>query len=205
MNEQRKIDYLNKHRIIYRRDPINDKPTEVYTWGKFFEGGTYECYTLFDTSAKINTYKSLRWHLYVLWYLNHNMSQDKFESIARYIADKNNGFVSFYISGSALDQIIYDVSMMDLESPPSNKMRKIIFNDTCGLTPTEKLKIVGSLIGKKKILESDIYEAMLFIHDNREKITIKRISSELGCSDRTIIRNMSNELKKEKKLLNDQL
>ena len=62
---ERNLDYLNRRRIIYRRNPIDDKPSEVFEWGNFYEEGTHECYTLFSTKAKINTYKSLKWHLYV--------------------------------------------------------------------------------------------------------------------------------------------
>ena len=66
----RKLDYLNQRRIIYRRYPLDDKPTEVYDWGWYYEHGTHQCYELFRSKAKITTYKSLKWHLLVLWYLN---------------------------------------------------------------------------------------------------------------------------------------
>ena len=65
-----KLEYLNRKRIIYRRNPINDIPTSVYNWGWYYKDGTYECYELFRSSAKINTFRSLKWHLLVLWYLN---------------------------------------------------------------------------------------------------------------------------------------
>ena len=38
--------YLNKRRIVYRRNPITDKPTLVFEHGKFYEDGTYQCYDL---------------------------------------------------------------------------------------------------------------------------------------------------------------
>jgi hypothetical protein len=82
MSHDRNLDYLNKRRVIYRRIPINDKPTQEYDWGYFYEQGTTECYELFRSKAKIPTYKSLKWHLYVIWYLNPNMDQNEFESIA---------------------------------------------------------------------------------------------------------------------------
>ena len=69
----------------------------------------------------------------------------------------------------------------------------------------EKLSIVGQLIGRKKISDSEIYDAMLLMHDNKEKINITKLAKMLGCSTRTIHRNMSNELKKEKELLNKEL
>lgn len=63
----RRMNYLVDNKIIYRREPITDKPSKVFEWGSYYENGTYQCYTLFNTKAKINTYKSLMWHLLVLW------------------------------------------------------------------------------------------------------------------------------------------
>ena len=93
--------------------------------------------------------------------------------------------------------------MCDLEEPPKNKLRKFIFKDNSGLTLSEKLSIVGKMIGKaKRIHEDDIYECMLDMHDMGNKITISKLAKLLNCSARTIHRNMSNELKREKELLN---
>ena len=50
-----------------------------------------------------------------------------------------------------------------------------------------------------------IYQCMLDINELGKKITITRLAGLLNCSARTIHRNMSNELKKEKELLNQQL
>src|SRR5210317_711219 len=93
----RYLQYLNKRRIVYRRNPITDKPTLEFEYGKFYEDGTYECYDLFRSKAKITTYKSLKWHLLVLWYLNPQITQDKFTELAEYIAKEQNGFTSFAI------------------------------------------------------------------------------------------------------------
>jgi hypothetical protein len=203
MSYDRRLDYLNKHRIIYRRNPINDKPTESFDWGFYYEHGTKECYELFRSKAKINTYKSFKWHLFVLWYLNPQLTQDAFTDLAEFISNRKNGFVIFNISQQLLDNIIYEVSLQDLESSPTNKLRKVIFKDNTGLSITEKLSIVGQIIGKsKKVSESDIYEAMLYMHDLNIKITIKKLAEHFNCTTRTIHRNMGNELKKEKELLN---
>jgi len=202
----RNIEFLNKRRVIYRRGPITDKPTDEYDWGSFYEDGTTECYDLFRSKAKITTFKALKWHLYVLWYLNNNMDQNEFETIVRHICNKVNGFVTFNVSEQLLQSMMYDVSLQDLETPPHNKTRKIIFKDNSGLTLNEKLSIVGQMIGKtKKVTESDIYDAMLYTHDLNVKITIKKLADHFGCTSRTIHRNMSNELKKEKELLNQSL
>ena len=61
----RNLEFLNKRRIIYRRSPITDKPSESFDWGDYYEDGTHECYELFRSKAKINKYKSLKCHLIV--------------------------------------------------------------------------------------------------------------------------------------------
>ena len=201
----RNTTYLDKHRIIYRRNPITDKPSEIFDWGWFYKEGTHQCYTLFNSRAKITTYRSLKWHLYVLWYLNPQMDQESFDAMAAYICNKRTGFVTFKVSEQLLQSMVYDVSLMDLERPPPNKLRKVIFKDFTGLDMRQKLSIVGKLVGRSKISESEIYDAMLLINDSQIKITVTKLADTLKCSTRTIYRNMSNELKKEKELLNQQL
>ena len=117
-----------------------------------------------------------------------------------------NGFVSFNVSEHLLDKVIYGVSMSDLETPPKNKLRKVVFKPFSGLTKEDKLKRVGQLIGvTNKIHPDDIYAVMIDMHDNNKKITIRRISELLNVSSRTIHRHMCQDLKREKELLNQQL
>ena len=206
MSHKRNLEYLNKHRIVYRRMPITDKPDVEATYWDHYIYGTYECYELFRSKAKINTYKSLKWHLLVIWYLNPQLDQDKFEDIANVIANKDHGFITFTIPKQLLKQIVYEVSMSDLEKPPKNKLRKVIFKYGNMLSKEEKLRIVGSLIGRsKRVHQDDIYECMLDLNDWGKKITIARVAGLLDCSTRTIHRNMCEELKREKELLNQQL
>jgi len=198
--------YLIDRSIIYRQDPINDKPTIDTDKYMFFENGTYECYHLFNTKAKITSYKSLKWHLYTLWYLNPKMNQEQFDSLAKFICDKRNGFVTFDISTWHYEKIVYDVLMSDLEKPPKNKLRKVIFKDYSMLSVSEKLSIVGKLIGKTSNVDAEsIYQCMLDLNHFGRKITWGIIADLLQCSTRTIYRNLNNELKKEKELLNQQL
>lgn len=202
----RNLNYFNNNRIVYKRNPINDKPTHETNQYMFFEQGTHECYALFASKAKITTFKSLKWHLLVLWYLNPQLDQDSFMVVAEIIAHKPNGFTSFAIHADLLRKIVYEVSMLDLDEPPKNKLRKVIFKYGSGLSKEKKLSIVGELIGRsKRVHEDDIYECMLNIHDLGRKINIKQLSLWLECSTRTIHRNMSEELKREKELLNKQL
>ena len=206
MSHERKLKYLNDKRIVYRRDPITDKPDQENEYYMFYLNGTHECYTLFASKAKITTYKSLKWHLLVLWYLNPQLDQDEFMKIAEIISVKENGFTSFTIHIDLLKKMVYEVSMLDLDKPPKNKLRKVIFKYGNRLSKEKKLSIVGELIGRsKRIHTDDIYQCMLDMNDMGKKVTIRRIAGLLDCSSRTIHRNMCTELKREKELLNKQL
>ena len=206
MSHNRNTKYLDDKRIVYKRDPITDKPTQENECYLYYEDGTYECYHLFNSKAKITTYKSLKWHLLVMWYLNPQLDQDQFMEIAEVIANKEQGFTTFAIHAELLRKMVYDISMLDLEEPPKNKRRKVIFKPYNKLCIEEKLRIVGELVGRsKRIHPDDIYQCMLDINDWGKKITIGRIAGLLDCSTRTIHRNMYTTLKREKELLNKQL
>ena len=202
----RNLNYFNNNCIVYKRDPITDKPTYETKQYMFFEQGTYECYHLFTSKAKITTFKSLKWHLLVLWYLNPQLDQDQFMKVAEILAHKPNGFTSFAIHAELLRKIVYEVSMLDLDEPPKNKLRKVIFKYGSMLTKEEKLRIVGELIGRsKRVHKDDIYQCMIDLNDINKKITIVSLAKLLDCTSRTIHRNMCADLKREKELLNNQL
>ena len=199
----RNLKYLNDKRVIYRRYS-SDVPTSSHSWGWYYADGTYGYYALFNNKAKINTIRSLKWHLLTLWYLNPNLNKNKFTILAEYIIYKENGFVTFNIGKKLISQVVEDVFRQDLDHPPKNRLRKIVFKDSSGLSTIEKLQIVGQVIGQAKgIKEDDIYEAMLYIHE-QENITIPKIAKALKCTTRTVYRHMSEELKEEKQLLNKQ-
>ena len=197
----RNLKYLNDNRIIYRRYS-SDIPTTSFSWGWYYKDGTHGYYAMFNSKAKINTIRSLKWHLLTLWYLNPDMDKDKFTLLAEYICYKQNGFITFSAGTKLTTKIIEDVYKQDLESPPKNRLRKIVFKDSSGLTTIEKLQIVGTIIGQAKgIKQDDIYEAMLYIHE-QGTITVGKIAKALKCTNRTVYRHMGKELKLEKQLLN---
>jgi hypothetical protein len=205
MSHDRNLKWLNDRRVIYRRDPITDIPTIETNQYKYYEDGTHEAYCLFNSKAKITTYKSLKWHLLVLYYLNEKLLDLEFASICHFLADKNNGFVTFFIKSKVLHEMIKDVINQGGD-PPKNKLRKVIFKPYSGLDLSGKLKIVGQLIGRSKIDNGMIYDAMLYIrYDLKQKVTISKIAKILGCSTRTIYRNMDSYLKIEKHTLNEEI
>tara|TARA_R100000654_G_scaffold12848_1_gene27972 strand:- start:3460 stop:4077 length:618 start_codon:yes stop_codon:yes gene_type:complete len=205
MSYERNLKWLNDRRIIYRKDPDTDVPTIETNQYRYYENGTYQCYHLFNSKAKITTYKSLKWHMLVLYYLNmDNIINSDFVTVARFIANKENGFVTFFIKNKLLEDMIRDV-LMQGGDPPANKLRKVVFKPYSGLDLSGKLKIVGKLIGRSSIDKDMIYETMIDLNDMGKKITISRIAGLLNCSARTIHRHMCDTLKQEKQTLNEEL
>ena len=198
MSHDRNLKWLNDRYIVYRRDPVTDVPTIETKQYKYYENGTHECYHLFNSKAKITTYKSLKWHMLVLYYLNEDI---ELEHVFRFIANKDNGIVTFFIKQRILDEMIKDVIAQGGD-PPANKLRKVVFKPYSGLDLSGKLKIVGQLIGRSSIDKYDIYDAMVEING---RITISKIAKLLGCSTRTVHRHMCDELKQEKQRLNEEL
>ena len=142
----------------------------------------------------------------MLWYLNPQLEQEEFTNIADVISGKQHGFTTFKIHPEMTRRMVYEISMLDLDEPPKNKMRKVIFKYGNGMCKEEKLRIVGQLIGRSKTITKDnIYELMLSLNHSGWKITMQRLALRLNCSARTIHRNMGEELKREKELLNKQL
>ena len=202
----RRFKYLWDKHVIYRRDPISDIPDEETDQYMFYKDGTYQAYDLFKSKAKITSYKSLYWHMLVLWYLNPNWEDSDAMDIATYLSYKPNGFVTFNINKWNIARLVYEVSCLDLDEPPRNKLRKVIFKVGCGLTKSEKLSIVGKLVGRMNgVKKEDIYTSMLLINDSDEKITIAKLAKSLKCTPRTIHRRMCNELKKVKLELNEEI
>ena len=141
-------------------------------------------------------------------------------TIATYIAHRPNGFTTFNMNKWNIARLVYEVSVLDLETPPQNKLRKIIFKHNCGLDKIEKLKIVGKLIGRLRgVQKEDIYETMLLVNENDQKITIaklansldvtpitiSKLASSLKVTPRTIHRHMCEELKQVKEELNEEI
>ena len=181
MSHDRNIKWLNDRHVIYRRDPVSDVPTVETAHYKYYEDGTHECYHLFNSRAKITTYRSLKWHFYVLYFLNQDPWRNGLDSVFEFIANKENGFVTFFISDKKLQAMIDEVFVKG-GRPPVNKKRKIIFKPWTPLTPEDKMRIVGQLIGRSRRIDNEaIYQCMLDLNEYGQKITVGRVAGLLNC------------------------
>ena len=195
---ERNLEYLHENRIIYRNIPkdISDMvETEQYY---YYPSGTNVCYTLFQGDHKISSYKALLWNFLVLKYLNPGVD---LLHVFKFIADDSNGFIYFNIRD--LDTMIDDVMSSD-DTPPVNKTRRVVFKSNTKLTSSQKISLANSLIHRKRITTKLIKHVIPVIAEKKEKITYKKIADVLGCSVKSISRNIDTELKnKISKINND--
>ena len=197
--------YLWDNEVVYRRDPTTDVPDIETKQYMFFKNGTHQCYDLFRSKAKITSYRSLYWHMLVLWHLNPEWEDGDAYKILIFLMDKSNGFTTFSLNKWNMKKLIHELSVLDRDEPPRNKIRKVIFKDFSGLSKSEKLSIVGQLIGRSSITKEDIYETMLYKNSCNEKITISWLPETLKVTPRTIHRRMCQELKQVKTELNEEI
>jgi len=204
---ERQFKYLINKRVVWRQDPTTDIPDEETKQYMFYKEGTYQFYDLFRSKAKITTYRSFKWHMLTLWYLNPNWEKKDALDVAIYLSYKPNGFTTFTINKWNVERLVEDVYNMELDEPPRNKLRKIVFKQFTGLDKIDKLRIVGTLIGRLRGIDAtDVYEAMLQTNYKGSKITILGLAKMLNVTPRTIYRRMDKypELKQEKQLLNEE-
>ena len=88
INMERQFKYLTNNRVVWRRDPITDVPDIETKEYMYYKDGTYQAYDLFRSKAKITTYRSLKWHMLVLWYLNPSWTEHDAMDVAMYITNK---------------------------------------------------------------------------------------------------------------------
>ena len=163
----RKFKYLIDNYVVWRRNPTTDIPDEETDTYMFYKKGTYQCYDLFRSKAKITTYRSFMWHMLVLKHLNQDWSSKDVLDIATYIANKNNGFTTFNMNKWNVQRVVKDLDLIDSSDPPRNKLRKVIFKFNCGLDKSQKLSIVGKLIGRSSVAQEDVYVVILVLLQNK--------------------------------------
>ena len=95
---ERRFKYLWDRQVIYRRDPTTDTPDEETEHYMFYKEGTHQYYDLFRSKAKITSYRSLYWHMLVLWHLNPEWEDKDVLEIVNYLTWKPNGFITFHIN-----------------------------------------------------------------------------------------------------------
>ena len=142
-NMDRQFKYLINRRVVWRQEPTTDIPDEETKEYMFFKNGTYQYYDLFRSKAKITTYRSFKWHMLVLWYLNPEWTEDDALDIAIYLSYKPNGFTSQILISAKNNETneIEEYSVSRLNTNKDTVNARLISNPQGGIVkiPTEDI------------------------------------------------------------------
>lgn len=187
-------DYLERSRLNYVNiNSYNFKGKDYMVFNP-----PYDYYNIFTTNElTIVSYKSFTWMVSVLYHLNRdairldnrilfNAAQFASETLVKYVSILPN-YVDNLVEG-----------IIDRDEIPTPQPRHIIFNPLTTLSRNDKLMIVGKHApSRKKTFSADkIEEVIELMMTYKKKITFSEVAKTLGCSTKTIQRNLSEELKK---------
>lgn len=145
---------------------------EIYLF--FPEGVPY--YRLYRTSRKINSFAELEYVAEKFVYLNPEFDFDLMKRLFLELSDRSSGHVIRTYGSDRVEHMVERVYEKK-KVPYCPKLRKIIFNPTKRLTKSEKMKIVGKLIGgKPRLSEEDLMMIITDMRENKIKITITKIA-----------------------------
>lgn len=198
------FDY-QKYRIIMETSVPFKGKHYVY----FPEGIPY--YSLYRTKRKINSFYELEHIAEKFRYLNPDFDEGLMVDLFVKLSDRESGHIIRTYDNDRVVRMVYDV-LSKKKTPYMRNKRKIIFNPVKYISKEEKREIVGSLIGRKPLIdESDLKFIISDLYDNRERISITKIA-ELTDTSRYIVKksisakmwrdivNLNDKIKEEKNI-----
>lgn len=170
-----------------------------------------EHYHLYRSTRKINTFAELQYIGEKFVYLNPDFDIELTKRLFVALSDRESGHIIRTYSAERVEGMIEFVHNQQ-KKPFCPRLRKIVFNPSVMISKSEKMQIVGELIGRKERPENEeIEETISELYVNFERITIKRVASELNTTPYLIraffddsvmksIKNANKEIRYEKQI-----
>ena len=137
-------------------------------------------YSLYRTTRKINSFSELEYIAEKFIYLNPDFDVEVAKSLFALISDRGSGHIIRTYGSSRVENMVERVFAAK-KQPYCPRLRKVIFNPFKMMSRSEKMKIVGSLIGtKEKPTEEQIDSTIEELWLDKEKITITKVAEKLN-------------------------
>ncbi len=154
-----------------------------------FEGREYlhypngvKFYSLYRTTRRINTFAELEYIAEKFIWLNEDFDLDKMKIHFNLLSDRQNGHIIRTYGQTRVENMVEKVHDNKKE-PYCPKLRKIIFNPFKIIDKKEKMRIVGTLVGRKNRPSSEqISEAIEDLWFDKVKITTTSVAKHLNKS-----------------------
>ena len=139
-------------------------------------------FSLYRTTRRINTFAELEYIAEKFIWLNSDFDVEKMKIHFNFLSERQNGHIIRTYGQTRVENMIEKVHNYKKE-PYCPKLRKIIFNPFKIIDKKEKMRIVGTLVGRKKRPTSDqINNAIEELWLDKIKITISSVAKHLNKS-----------------------
>ena len=144
---------------------------------------------------RVMSFEQLKYYAEVLFYLNPDIEFRLFQSIFRWLGNRESGKSIRSYSKARVDQMTSEV-YKQRKDPYCRRMRRIVFNPEVIMSFEEKMSITASL-SKRGVAytQQDILQSIDQLSASQIVITQEMIASHLTCSRRTISRLMNDQIK----------
>ena len=137
-------------------------------------------YTLYRTTRKINTFSELEYIAEKFIHLNPEFDIDKMKLLFVGISDRGSGHIIRTYSQDRVENMIESV-FSKRKLPYCARKRKIIFNPSKMMDRKTKMKIVGSVIGRRNRPSTDDIDLVIEeLWLDKDKITISKVANKLN-------------------------
>jgi len=174
------------------------KETFLFEEYDFLFYDTHVCYyNLEDITSKVSSFNQLRYYAEVFLYLNPDIDFKIFFGIFQTIGNRDWGKSIRTYGKARIEQMCQEV-FYERTKPFCNKKRKVIFNPDKIISQEEKLAICGLLFKRHlSVSEDDIRSAIQEIKLANIVISDQKIASILSCSQRTVQRRITKDIRTE--------
>lgn len=159
----------------------------------FPEGIPY--YSLYRTKRKINSFSELEYVAEKFIHLNPEFNLQKMISLFVELSDRESGHIIRTYSQDRVTDMVYRV--YDAKKQPYvPRLRKIIFNPSKNLSRSQKMEIVGNLIGRKSSISKE--DMLLILEDlymSKERISVSKIAELTDTSRYIITKSIDDEIR----------
>lgn len=152
-------------------------------------------YDIRESYARIASFDQLEYYAEVFLYLNPDVDKDILKGIFQWMGHRENG-KSVRTYGRFRIYEMIDKVYSERSTPWCRRMRRVVFNPKSIMTPDEKISIASSIVGKTiTYTEFDLIQTLDAMYRSRMIATLKSISDNMSCSERTVSRLMSRRIK----------
>jgi hypothetical protein len=162
-------------------------------------------YRLYRTSRKINSFAELEYVAEKFIHLNPDYELEHMKRLFVQLSERSSGHTIRTYGQDRVEAMVESVCKKR-KVPYCPKLRKVVFNPSKRMSKSEKMKIVGQLIGTKpRLSEKDLIAVIEDMAENKIKITVSKIAELTDKTKHLVNQSLTEKTKNLIKVLNEKI